>query len=458
MPSHEIFAEQSVLGAMMLNRKAVAEVADLLVPDDFTNDQHQAIYRAILACDEAGQPTDSVTVSEAMERQGTLDGSGGLAYLGGMAKDVPSAANVRAYARVLRDRALSRSLASAGREIAGIVEEGGEVRDQVEQAQRLIMDVNSREAGEGPRPMMDAFPDVVDRLERRNEAGDTLDGTPTGFGKLDSMLSGLCPGLLYVLAARPGMGKTGLAMAWAEGVARSGQVLVFSMEMPRDELLMRSMAANAGVEYSRLKRADMDYDEWSSITAASNHLKNLPIDIDDSAALSSVEMRARARQVKHRKGLGLIVVDYLQLMRAPGAENRTQEITQISQQLKALAKDLQVPVVALSQLNRGVEQRPDKRPRTADLRESGSIEQDADVIAFLYRQAEYHPETDFPTVAELDIAKHRQGEKGRVLLNFIGAKQQWGELDMETAHQYLESLRSPDEISHKPRGFTRRAS
>lgn len=452
--AHNGAAEQAVLGAMMLDPRAVPEVADILQPPDFALDRHQMIYRAIIACDEAGQPTDSVTVSEAMERHGTLEEAGGLAYLGTLAKDTPSAANVRAYAKVVRERAMSRELALAGRDIAGIVEGGGEVRDQIEEAQKAVMAVGAREISQGPQPLMDAFGPLVDRLERRLESGDELDGIPTGFPKFDRMLSGLCPGLLYILAARPGMGKTGLAMALAQGAARAGRTLVFSMEMPAQELLMRQIAATADIDYGKLKAADMDHDEWTAVTGASNRLQQLPIDVDESASLTPTEIRARARQVKHRHGLSLVVVDYLQLMRSSGAENRTQEITQISQQLKALAKDLQVPVIALSQLNRSVENRPDKRPRTSDLRESGSIEQDADVIAFLYREAEYYPETQFPTVAELDIAKHRQGGKGRIYLNFRGDRQQWGELDIQTAHEYQESQKV-EQAPSKPRGFSR---
>ncbi len=412
----------------MLDNQSWDQVADRILEQDFYRREHQLIFRSVESLAERGQPFDVITLSEELERHESLHDAGGLAYLGSLAKDTPSAANIRAYADIVREHSVKRQLIRVGTKIAdsGFQSEGrrsDELLDRAEQQVFEIAEKGTRGRG-GFAPIKSLLTEAVDRIETLFEKDDPITGLSTGFSDLDQMTSGLQPADLIVVAGRPSMGKTTLAMNIAENVAiNSGKpVAVFSMEMPGSSLAMRMMSSLGRIDQHRIRTGKLEDDEWPRLTSAVSILAEAKMYIDDTPAMTPTEVRARSRRLMREHGeLGMIMIDYLQLMQAPGsAENRTNEISAISRSLKALAKELSVPVVALSQLNRSLEQRTNKRPIMSDLRESGAIEQDADLVVFIYRDEVYNEDSPEKGIAEIIIGKQRNGPIGTIRLTFLG--------------------------------------
>lgn len=427
LPPHSVEAEQSILGGLMLDNSGWDRIADLLHGGDFYRRDHQLIFEAIGTLSEKSIPSDAVTVSEHLEKCGQLDDAGGLAYIASLARDTPSAANIKAYAEIVRERSMLRELIRVGGEIAGSAHanDGRGAADLVDEAERKVFEIAERgqRAGTGFIGLRKILPGVIDRLDELSHSEGDITGVATGFQKFDALTAGLHGGELIIIAGRPSMGKTTLAMNIAENAAIAGKVptAIFSMEMSAEQLAFRMIGSIGRVNQSNLRTGRFSDEDWTRINSAVAIMSQAPIFIDDTPALSPTEIRARTRRLKREHGLGLIVVDYLQLMGISGTrENRATEISEISRSLKALAKELNVPIVALSQLNRGVEQRTDKRPVMSDLRESGAIEQDADLIAFIYREEVYDPDTPRKGVADIIIAKQRNGPIGDFHLTFLG--------------------------------------
>jgi replicative DNA helicase len=428
MPPHSIQAERSLLGGLMLDNQTWDSVADRVTDGDFYRREHRVIYGAIRTLADREQPFDVVTLAETLEQSGELEDAGGLPYLGVIANDTPSAANVKAYAKIVRERSVLRQLISVGTEISDIAfnPEGREAGELLDEAERRVFEIAEQESrgGGGFKPLRALLGSAVERIELLFQRNEPITGLASGFSDFDQMTSGLQQSDLIIVAGRPSMGKTTFAMNIAENVALEVKrpVAIFSMEMPGDSLAMRMMSSLGRIDQHRVRTGKLDDDEWPRLTSAVNILADAPMYIDDTAALSPIEVRARARRLKREQGdLALIVIDYLQLMQAPGSnENRATEISAISRSLKALAKELNVPVVALSQLNRSLEQRPNKRPVMSDLRESGAIEQDADLIVFIYRDEVYHEDSKDRGVAEIIIGKQRNGPIGTTRLTFLG--------------------------------------
>ncbi len=427
VPPHSIEAEQAVLGGLMLDNNAWDQVADRVGEDDFYRRDHRLIFRAIESLAESGQPMDAVTLSEWLKSNDELDNAGGLAYLGLLARDTPSAANIRAYADIVREQSVLRQLIEAGTEVAssGFNPEGQSSADLLDHAERKIFEI-AEQSGRNRRGFVgvrDVLPAVVDRIDTLYHQDSDVTGLATGFTDLDRMTSGLQNGDLVIVAGRPSMGKTTLAMNIAEAAAlqEGPPTAVFSMEMPADSLAMRMLASLGRVELQKIRSGRLGDDDWPRLTSTMNLLSQAKLYIDDTPGLTPTEMRARCRRLKREHGLGLVLVDYLQLMQLPGfKENRAAEISEISRSLKGMAKELGVPVIVLSQLNRSLEQRPNKRPVMSDLRESGAIEQDADVIVFIYRDEVYNEDSPDAGTAEIIIGKQRNGPIGTIRLTFLG--------------------------------------
>ncbi len=426
-PPHSVEAEQAVLGGLMLEANAWDAVADIVTAGDFYRRDHRLIFEAIAEVAEKRGSCDAVSVSEHLERKGRLDEIGGLAYLGTIARDTPSAANVRAYAEIIRERSILRQLATAGAEIAASATDsrGRPAAELVDEAERRVFEIAERgsRGRSGFIAIKDVLPDTIDRLDLLHQSPGEVRGVPTGFTQLDRKTTGLQPGDLVVIAGRPSMGKTTLAVNIAENaaIAKGVPSAIFSMEMSAEQLTLRLISSLGRVNQTHLRTGNFSQEDWSRIQGAMAQLSGAPLYVDESPALTPTEVRARARRLKRERGLGLLVVDYLQLMQVPGTkENRATEISEISRSLKALAKELQVPVVALSQLNRAVEQRTDKKPVMSDLRESGAIEQDSDLILLIYREEVYDANTTRRGVADIIIAKQRNGPVGEVQLTFLG--------------------------------------
>ncbi|CCE24117.1 Replicative DNA helicase [Methylotuvimicrobium alcaliphilum 20Z] len=425
---HSIQAEQSVLGGLMLDNQTWDSIADKVVEGDFYRKDHRMIFRAIEKLAEKQDPFDVITLSEALASAGQLNEVGGLAYLGTLAKDTPSAANIVAYATIVRDKSVLRQLIHVGTDISdsAFSPEGRDTSELLENAERQVFQIaEQRQRGQGGfTSIKSLLAQAVDKIEMLYEQEGNITGASTGFNDFDEMTSGLQPSDLIIVAGRPSMGKTTIAMNMAENVAIKGDkpVAVFSMEMPGDSLAMRMMSSLGRIDQHKIRTGKLDDDEWPRLTSAINLLAETKLFIDDTPALTPTEVRSRARRLMREHGqLGLIVLDYLQLMQSPASgDNRVQQISDISRGLKALAKELNVPVIALSQLNRNLEQRPNKRPVMSDLRESGGIEQDADVIVFVYRDEVYNPDSPEKGVAEIIIGKQRNGPIGTVRLTFLG--------------------------------------
>jgi len=427
IPPNSVEAEQSLLGGLMLDNEAWDKVADLVVASDLYRKDHRLIFGAIAALVEESQPCDVVTVSEYLDSRNELESAGGLEYIATLANETPGAANARAYARILRERSTLRALIHAGNEISGnaFSADGRTATELVDAAESLVFEIAEKGARgkSGFRPLKQILPEAVDRIDLLHQSGGDITGIPTGYNEFDKLTAGLQPGELIIIAGRPSMGKTTLAVNIAENAAIGAKVptAIFSMEMPSQQLAFRMIASLGRVDQAHLRTGKFPDEDWSRINTAVQLMSDAPIFIDDSPSLSPTEIRARARRLKREHGLGLIVIDYLQLMQVHGStENRATEISEISRSLKALAKELELPVIALSQLNRSVEQRTDKRPVMSDLRESGAIEQDADLIVFIYREEVYNAETPRKGVADISIAKQRNGPIGDFPLTFVG--------------------------------------
>ena len=427
MPPHSVEAEQAVLGGLLLDNSTWDAIADRLTAEDFYRRDHQQIFSAIAELAGRSEPADAVTLAEYLAAKGEAEDTGGLAYLAGLARETPTAANIRAYAYIVRERSLLRHLIRVSGEIAAsaYASEGRPAKDLVDEAERLVFQIAEagRRTGSGFVALKDILGETIDRLDMLHENQGQLTGISTGYTDLDRMTAGLQPGDLVIVAGRPSMGKTTFALNIGENAAISAgvPVAVFSMEMSREQLSMRMISSLGRVDQSHLRTGMFGDEDWARINGAIAQMKTAPIYIDDSGALTPTEVRARARRLSRERGLGLIIVDYLQLMQVPGTkENRATEISEISRSLKALAKELRVPVIALSQLNRGVEQRTDKKPVMSDLRESGAIEQDADVIMLIYREEVYDQDTPRKGIADIIVAKQRNGPTGEVHLTFLG--------------------------------------
>ena len=430
LPPHSLEAEQSVLGGLMLDNEAADRIGDAVRADDFYSDAHRIVYRHITQLIADGKPADVVTVSEALSSTKKLDYVGGLAYLGALAQNVPTAANIRHYANIVRERSILRQLAATATEIAEsafnpLGRNAKAVLDEAEAKVLHIAEQGSR-GGQNFQKVGELLVNVVERIETLYNRDDPSDvtGVPTGFTDLDRKTAGLQEGDLIIIAGRPSMGKTSLALNIGEHVALDTKkaVAVFSMEMGATQLALRMIGSVGRLDQHKLRTGRLAPDDWDKLSSALGRLNEAPILIDETPALNAIEVRSRARRVAKQYGnLGLVIVDYLQLMQASSqGENRATELSEISRSMKALAKELRVPVVALSQLNRSLEQRTDKRPVMSDLRESGALEQDADVILFIYRDEVYNPESKDKGTAEIIISKQRNGPTGTVRVTFLG--------------------------------------
>ncbi|MDO4430601.1 MAG: replicative DNA helicase [Lonepinella koalarum] len=433
IPPHSIEAEQAVLGGILLSNMHWENVIEHVIAEDFYTAAHRLIFQELENLARQNQPMDLITLDQALKNKGLIEDVGGFAYLAELSKNTPSAANIIAYADIVREKAILRELIGVGNTIAqsAYQPKGRDIKTILDEAEREVFQIAEKRtsSNEGPQNVIDVLNKTIERIEFLSKMGKHggVTGVSTGFKDLDQKTAGLQPSDLIIVAARPSMGKTTFAMNLCENAAMSSDkpVLIFSLEMPADQIMMRSLASLSRVDQTKIRTGQIETDEeWARISSTLGMLNNKPnMYIDDSAGLTPTELRSRARRVyKENGGLSLIMVDYLQLMRAPGfAENRNLEIAEISRSLKALAKELEVPVVALSQLNRSLEQRADKRPVNSDLRESGSIEQDADLIMFIYRDEVYHETTEEnKNVAEIIIGKQRNGPIGRVRLTFQG--------------------------------------
>ncbi len=430
LPPHSIEAEQSLLGGLLIDNTVWERVGDIVNEADFYRDDHRRIFRQIARLIELGKPADVVTVYEALEKNGEAEHVGGLAYLGEIANSTPSAANVRRYGEIIRERAILRKLVSVGDQIAAsaLTPSGKDAKTLLDEAEAKVFEI--AEAGartvSGFVPIQPILGQVVDRIQelydRDSPAGIT--GVPTGLADLDEKTSGLQPSDMIVLAARPGMGKTSLALNIAETVAVEAglPVAVFSMEMPGTQLATRFLSSVGRIDQHKIRTGKLNDEEWQRLTYALGKLHEAPIYIDETPGLNPTDLRARCRRLHRQCGrLGLIVIDYLQLMTSlKESDNRSAELSEISRSVKSLAKELHVPIIALSQLNRSLEQRPNKRPVASDLRESGAIEQDADIIMFIYRDEIYNPDSPDKGMAELIISKHRNGSTGTIRMTFLG--------------------------------------
>lgn len=430
LPPHSLEAEQSVLGGLLLDNDAADRVGDVVSAEDFYNDAHRNIYRHIIQLIADGRPADVVTLAEALVSAQKLDYVGGLAYLGALVQNVPTAANIRHYAQIVRDRSILRQLAATAGEIADSAYNpmGRNAKMVLDEAEAKVLHI-AEQGSRGAQNFQEIgklLATVVDRIEllySRDNPSDVT-GVPTGYPDLDKMTSGFQPGDLIIVAGRPAMGKTSLALNIGEHVALEARlpVAVFSMEMGATQLALRLIGSVGRLDQHKLRTGRLVAEDWDKLSMALGRLNEAPILIDETPALNAIEVRSRARRLMKQHGkLGLVIVDYLQLMQSTTqGENRATELSEISRSMKALAKELQVPVVALSQLNRSLEQRPDKRPVMSDLRESGALEQDADVILFIYRDEVYKPDSPDKGTAEIIISKQRNGPTGKITLTFLG--------------------------------------
>ena len=427
VPPHSVEAEQAVIGGLLLDNRAWENIADKLVEEDFYRYDHRLLFAAIRELESRNEPFDAVTLSQCLDKNGHLEQAGGLLYLGRLAKDTPSASNIVAYANIVREKSVLRQLIAVGTDISssGYVPEGRDSKELLDHAEKSVFQIaeqGARGAG-GFQDMKTLLSKTVDKIDHLFNSDGGITGVSTGFDKFDEMTTGLQEADLVIVAGRPSMGKTTFAMNIAENAAIGDKlpVAVFSMEMPGDSLAMRMISSLGRVDQHHIRTGNLTDEDWARITSAIHILSEANIFIDDTPAMSPNEIRARARRLKRQHGLGLIVIDYLQLMQVHGgSENRATEISEISRSLKAMAKELKVPVIALSQLNRSLEQRPDKRPVMSDLRESGAIEQDADLIVFIYRDEVYNDDSPQKGIAEIIIAKQRNGPIGKSMLTFLG--------------------------------------
>jgi replicative DNA helicase len=432
LPPQALEAEVSLLGALLIDPEAIHKVIDFLKPEDFYKSSHQKIYRSAIRLFEKDEPTDMVTLTNELTRQEEIESIGGVSYLAQLAGSVATSASVFYYAKIIREKAMLRGLINVATEIVHESYRGGEeINRFIDTAERAIFQISERNIRQSFYPVRDILKDSFKAIEKLYENKNSVTGVPTGFKELNRITAGLQSSDLIIIAGRPSMGKTAFALNLATNASLETKLAtaVFSLEMSKEQLVQRMLCSEAKVDSSKLRAGYLKESDWPKLTRAASMLTDAPLFIDDTPALSVLEMRAKARRLKKEHGLGLIVVDYLQLMRSDVTESREREISDISRSLKALAKELYVPVVALSQLNRGVELRQNRRPQLSDLRESGAIEQDADLIAFIYRDEVYNKESPEKGVAEIIIGKQRNGPIGTVKLKFFNEYTRFEELD-----------------------------
>ena len=420
-PPQSIEAELSVLGSMMLKPAAVSQAVELLHAEDFYRQAHRAVFEAMELLLRNGEPVDIVTVTESLKKSGLLEQVGGISFLANLTNTVPSTANLVHYAKIVKEKAILRSLIDASTEIAGAAYEASEdIAEQLDDAERKILAIAGGQTTGAFVPIKDVVFDAVDRVSELAKAKGGITGLSTGLQTLDSVTRGLQKSDLIIVAARPAMGKTAFVLNLATHVAlQGGTVAFFSLEMPREQLMHRIFCAEGQIDATRLARGELDDDEWSRLVKVADRMLKAELYFDDTSSTTVMDIRTRARRLKSEHGLDLIAIDYLQLIQAPGrAENRTLAVAEMTRSLKVLARELEVPIIVLSQLSRATEGRSDKRPMLSDLRESGSIEQDADIVMFLYREDYYNQDTENANITELSIAKHRNGATDTLKLFF----------------------------------------
>lgn len=435
IPPQSIEAEQSVLGSMLIDKEVVPTVMEILKPEDFYRPDHREIYNVIIELFDKAQPIDLITVSERLKLHGKLELVGGLEYLSNIATEVPTTANVKHYSKIVEEKSLLRKLIKASSDIVDLgFNASEEVSYILDKAEQSVFDILQKRSSQGFVPIKDVLVDTFNNLEELYNNKGNITGIPTGFTDLDFKTSGLHNSDLILIAARPAMGKTAFALNLAQNAAVNSHVpvAVFSLEMSKDQLVNRILCSEAMVDSNKMKTGQLEDNDWQKVAKALAPLSDAPIYIDDTPGVSITEIRAKCRRLKLEHNLGLVVIDYLQLMQGSGkkgGDNRQQEISEISRSLKILAKEINVPVICLSQLSRAPEARTDHRPILSDLRESGAIEQDADIVMFLYRDDYYNPETEKKNIAELIIAKHRNGSTGTVELVWLGQYTKFANLE-----------------------------
>lgn len=433
LPPQNLEGEMSVLGGVLLENEALNKALEILRPEDFYRESHRKIFNALLVLSDKGEPADLVTLTAVLKESGELDAVGGSTYLSTLVDYVPTAANIAYYAKMVKEKAISRNLIQVATEIATKGYEGGDVEENLEWAEKSIFDISGQRTKQSYFSTKEILKDTFKTIEKLYDRKEKVTGVPTGYTDLDEMTAGLQGGDLVIIAGRPSMGKTAFCLNVVEQASvhleEKVPSLIFSLEMGKEQLVQRMLCSISKVDASRLRTGHLGESDWPKLTSGAGHLSEAPIYIDDTPAISILELRAKARRLKAEKDIGIIIIDYLQLMQGSNPESRQQEISEISRSLKALAKELNVPVVALSQLNRSLESRTDKRPIMADLRESGAIEQDADVIMFVYREAVYCEackskektcEKNHDQDAEIVVGKQRNGPIGTVHLTFRG--------------------------------------
>ena len=424
MPPQNIEAEQSVLGAVLIEQSSIAKISDLLNPEDFYREAHRLIYRAVLGLFERSEAIDFITVVDILRRENTLEQAGGIAYITSLANGVPTAANITFHAKIVQEKSLLRRLIAAATDIASMgYAESEEVDRVLDSAEQKILEVATRKASQDFQPIKEIIFSTLDKIDEMHKSKGGITGISTGFTNLDKLTGGFQRSDLILIAARPSMGKTAFVLNVAQHMATRDRksVVIFSLEMPKEQLAMRMMCAEGMIDSQHLRTGAMSSEEWKNLVDAADRLSGSPMYIDDTANVTAIELRNKARRISKEHGLDCIIIDYLQLMDG-GAhsriDNRQQQISDISRSLKGLARELRVPVIALSQLSRGPESRTNRRPMLSDLRESGSLEQDADLVAFLYRDDYYNPESEKKNITELLIAKNRNGPTETVELYF----------------------------------------
>jgi replicative DNA helicase len=435
-------AESAVLGSILIDPDAIMQVADYLKPEDFYRDSHRVIYQAALELYEDRAPADLITLTDELARRDKLEEVGGASYVSSLANQVPTSANVDYYGHIVERTAILRRLIHAAGQIAAVAYDEPDATTALDQAERLIFNISQRFSREEFDHIRETLKTYIDKLEQLHEHRGSIVGVASGFADLDKITGGLQKSDLIILAARPAVGKTSMALSLAHNAAlRFGQsVAIFSLEMSKEQLVARLLSMDAGVDQSRLRTGYLDDEEWERISDSVGRLSEANIYIDDTPGITLVEMRSKARRLMMERGFSLLVVDYLQLMQGSGGgrghENRVQEVSEISRGLKGLARELNVPVLALAQLSRAVESRTDKHPQLSDLRESGSLEQDADIVMFIYRDEVYNENTDRPNIADIIIAKHRNGPVGQVSLFFQAAQTRYRDLELQRTEDY----------------------
>lgn len=439
-PPHNIEAEQAVIGAVFLEPEALSAASERLMPEDFYRASHQRIFEAMMKLTDKGEPIDLVTVTTSLSNEKKLDEAGGVAYLSDLAASVPTAANIIYYSKIVEEKSILRRLIRTATDIvtSGFATED-DVEDVLNEAEKNILEVSGRKNSGAFKAIKDVLIDVYDNVEQLQHHDADVTGIPTGYRDLDRITSGFQRNDLIIVAARPSVGKTAFALNVAQNVAvnTDENVAIFSLEMGADQLVSRMLCAEGNIDSQRLRTGKLEADDWSKLTMAMGSLSNAGIFIDDTPGIRVSEVRSKCRRLKQEQGLGMILIDYLQLIQGSGnsRENRQQEVSEISRSLKALARELNVPLIALSQLSRGVESRQDKRPMMSDLRESGSIEQDADIVGFLYRDDYYDQESEKQNIIEIIISKQRNGPVGNVELAFVKEYNKFVDLD----HRYSQS-------------------